>query len=597
MDLFSDGYRISGEVVLLLGSGISIFTPSNLPTGTKVSNGFYELLFCDNNGLPILEEDKVFRRIYNNIPFEIINDRCPNPSALIDKFIQLFGDANPNPVHYLIARLFKQNRIKAVITTNYDCAIEKAISDLYCVDVGLKMGDVRRVIQEEDLELQTEDAEKIYFKIHGSTDDANKTSLVYRLTQEGNLPAWKRNLLFSLIHNRILIVVGYSGKDFDICPEIPDTYPAAVVWNFYKSADVTPNASWVMEKIRQRLGDKQVVEIIGSMDDLFNNLFEQSLQLIIDEPLLNVNNILKNSFSYHEIVVWMIRLLASVNYSKALLDKSNLLLRDNDDNPLARYEYLNALADGYGIGGKYKHSAKVRENAASYLAQIRSDQVSDYYIQLLGASDMWRCYGNLYRSIKIQREIEIAIRRMSNPSERLVAAAIRNKLLLLREVYRVAGIFYLLPLCTLIRGKATTLIKQAASIARTNADWYTLQQLRLWNDRFGIPEESVTSEIGITSAHGGYRHLNFLMGEMMAFRDLVNNGSLPNDEGTLENAKDYLNVAKDLGILPEVWKLYFLILRHYKRKRNGEVLSSFWYAFNQCEYTLLQRLGMIIHGG
>ena len=54
--------------------------------------------------------------------------------------------------------------------------------------------------------------------------------MVYQLSQEGEMARWKEKFLRQLLRGKTLLVIGYSGFDFEICPEIISSRVKNVIW-------------------------------------------------------------------------------------------------------------------------------------------------------------------------------------------------------------------------------------------------------------------------------------------------------------------------------------------------------------------------------
>ena len=201
-------------IVAFLGSAISIWAPTNLPTGKAFSKAIFRALFHESGRVkdPLGEEQ--LEKLFSKIPFEIVMEQCPDPQTLTTLLTDIFRITEYNDIHRLFAESLINDRVAAVVTTNYDCCIERAIADVVGCPVGSSMGPVKRVTADRDWNSRV--AERLYFKIHGSADDPSSESLVFRLRQESVLPSWKRSLLESVIKDRTLLLLGYSGLDFEI---------------------------------------------------------------------------------------------------------------------------------------------------------------------------------------------------------------------------------------------------------------------------------------------------------------------------------------------------------------------------------------------
>src|SRR5581483_12022238 len=98
--------------------------------------------------------------------------------------------------------------ISAIITPNYDQAIDDCFrqkQDILFSDACCKR-------------FNKNPRGGILFKIHGSIN--HPKSMIYTIEQEKRLSLSKTETLQNILKDKILIVIGYSGRDFDICPLI-----------------------------------------------------------------------------------------------------------------------------------------------------------------------------------------------------------------------------------------------------------------------------------------------------------------------------------------------------------------------------------------
>lgn len=139
-------------------------------------------------------------------------------------------------MHLAFAQLMNRGIIEHIITTNYGEGLERACS-VVCQPARLPQVIVNRL--EADQALLTK---PVIFKIHGCARPGNEKSLVVTLREEGEMPVWKRNLLGQLINGKALLVCGYSGLDFEVCPELIHLRPTSVTWNSYDDPSIKPEA-------------------------------------------------------------------------------------------------------------------------------------------------------------------------------------------------------------------------------------------------------------------------------------------------------------------------------------------------------------------
>jgi hypothetical protein len=208
--------------VFLVGSFISMYRPTKLPSGKYFCDQVYSLLFDSvpgpgNQAWPIW-----FREDFDRIPFEALMELYPNQSQLPAVILALYGTGGHNGLHASLCSSVAAGRIASLITTNYDLAFDECLENTA----------VRKVVSERDWRALSLPLDRgVYFKIHGSAEPGLEDTLVFNLGREGLLSDWKRNLLTSILANRRLIVVAYSGRDFEICPELALNCPLRqVIW-------------------------------------------------------------------------------------------------------------------------------------------------------------------------------------------------------------------------------------------------------------------------------------------------------------------------------------------------------------------------------
>ncbi len=581
------------EVIALLGAGISLWDPTNLPTGGQFTEAIYRSIFQDDCGRPVVSDDYLLRSLYQNLPFEIINERCPEEESILELLGNIFAIYRPNPIHELFAELMKSKVIQSIITPNYDCSLDQAIADVCEEVIGRNMGQIKRIVTKTDITNANAFSDQIFFKIHGSADDPTKKSLVFRLHQEGILNPWKRRLFRQLVHGRILLVVGYSGSDFDICPEIPLAMPKKIIWNFPSwDEDSEPaNPINVSNKVN-------TIFLIGDMKELLSRMF-RPVSVEIGQTFIDLENKFRGSFTPMSRRLWRIRILNSLTYNLYALRETSLLLMGGSYDVEFDIQLLSEHAGASASYGNYKDAARSHENAAR-LARINSLPNEQTFNQILFASDAWRCYGSFFKAILRHLEVKRGINSFDDISTSLTAAVLRNDILLSLQFYEAFKGIHLNFLARWVQQRASIMISKASKLLRDEGEWYPLQQLRLWSERFHLPAviTHVDQEYETPPSLQGYTMLNFPMGRMMAFRHGIRNQDISASKESGQHARELAIEAEKLGIRPEVWKLHLLILRIFSDERKiPEDFYRFWKSFWECQYSLPYRVWQIITGG
>jgi hypothetical protein len=223
--------RRDGGIVALLGSYISTWHPSNMPNGQSITNALADVI-ADETASP---RARVIERIRGSA-FEHIMERYPRREIMRPAVAEAFYPTAANPVHKAFAMLLDTGVIEHIITTNYDVGLETACSAL-CGPRGMP----QVIVTEGDLKTANP-ARPFLFKIHGSASPGKEDTLVLTLGGEGEMPGWKRGLLERLVNGKNLLVGGYSGLDFEICPVLIRLKPSSVTWNSYLDPRTEPSA-------------------------------------------------------------------------------------------------------------------------------------------------------------------------------------------------------------------------------------------------------------------------------------------------------------------------------------------------------------------
>jgi hypothetical protein len=251
----AEQWRARGLVVLA-GALVSAFEPTNAPDGNTVTEGLWDLIFGAVRW-PRLKKD------FRGIPFEALMHLYPDSSSLKSRVQKLFETYTPNPVHRCLADQLLAGGLCGLITTNYDLAFDTCLAkDPRCVTVYDRS-------THEGAQRLTPPA-RVFFKIHGTATPGHEDTLIYSLEREGLLEHWKRERLLRETEGRVLLILGYSGRDFDICPILAGEARAAKIIWLQRSRDVSPGAARVLARTDALL-------LLGDLVELLRRLFAPGL--------------------------------------------------------------------------------------------------------------------------------------------------------------------------------------------------------------------------------------------------------------------------------------------------------------------------------
>src|ERR1041385_7516664 len=96
--------------VAFVGSGISLWEPSRMPTGQDFTASLFSLLF-DSCFSMQADEQSIIRKLFNEMPLEHILEVCPDPAAAADLIFDLYGKNTPNPIHQAFAKALRASKI------------------------------------------------------------------------------------------------------------------------------------------------------------------------------------------------------------------------------------------------------------------------------------------------------------------------------------------------------------------------------------------------------------------------------------------------------------------------------------------------------
>lgn len=230
--LFESSLR---PVAVFIGSGLSVPEPSSLPTSKEAIVSLLNLDWVEGDEKFPITESQIENSDLYNIRFEhmlsIFNEWGKHD---LGNLLRQFNDAPPNWYHKRIAELCQKEKIKCIITTNFDSCIEKALQDY---DVAYNVIATHEDKYSDDVNIIN------IFKIHGTIELSNDRYLARGLgaTLESiysGLETWKKNILLKLLEQYTFVFLGYSGYDsYDINPIFYELSNSHLFWVVHKSSD------------------------------------------------------------------------------------------------------------------------------------------------------------------------------------------------------------------------------------------------------------------------------------------------------------------------------------------------------------------------
>jgi hypothetical protein len=218
----------SGGITILAGAGLSAPAPTCLPGWWRLNDAVLAALgkalaAKTNRKLLPAEFAGAIRARRDSTPFlkpdlqaQLIEDEI---GAAYFKALAAVNSDSANAAHGLLSELARRGRVGAIVTTNFDCVIERA----------LDMGGVPYALFEspQDFEGLAESAAPLkVIKVHGSA--TRPETMVDTLRQRlGGRPAALENWLHDRFVNHATIAVGFSCEDLEYHPDYLMIRPAS----------------------------------------------------------------------------------------------------------------------------------------------------------------------------------------------------------------------------------------------------------------------------------------------------------------------------------------------------------------------------------
>jgi hypothetical protein len=550
-----------------------------MPNGQRITNALADLIANKT----VSPRSVVLDRIRDSA-FEHIMERYPRKDVLQSIVAKAFYPTPPNPVHDAFAHLLNAGIIEHIITTNYDVGLEAA-----CVTICSPDRMPQVVVTADDL-IGVNPTRPVLFKIHGCASPGKEESIVLTLGGEGEMPDWKRGLLERLINVKNLLVCGYSGMDFEICPELMRLTPASLTWNSY--ADPRTDVKALTANAKRVLKAAGGTVLVGDMNEMLMVL--TGLDWVAAPSTVSPDFVaqLVNELDAWELDKWRVWVLNGLSCALDGIRVAENMYSNSGASAERKLDSLLAMAEAFFHSGKYKQAGqKYREAAQLASGSADWDKIVKAEIGIV-ESDRVAGYW-----LRARRRIEILLKTLppqvpSNERDKVENEIKLKRILLRRYPFKLYKMLRLSPLADRVRRQAKQELKGVISFFAREGSWFNLQHCEMLAGKFDIPfTEIYSGPMTPLTSHEGYKQLGYILAEMMAYRGML---KVLDD---LPLRADYVKTAQELGIYPEVWKLVRAIEKKFGR---GAVTIEFRRAAQEawrlCEYTHPMRLLLRVMG-
>ncbi|MHA1719807.1 MAG: tetratricopeptide repeat protein [Promethearchaeota archaeon] len=401
-DLFEEGTKYT----FLVGAGISINPPSNLPSAKSI----IDVLL--NSCIPL--EELTTSQSIKGLRYEMIIEQVQNRFDYELKILDYFEKfTNPNLIHLFLAYAISKKHY--VITTNFDYLIEFALKSII---IGEKHNDIIPIITKEDftkysdLSQLANSSKYPLVKVHGSkynmiTGEKTSDSVITTMRALGSnkegktfdIEPFKKPLIENIFKDRTLVVMGYSGNDdFDIAPMLNDI----------KSLK---RLIWIEHSIKNRIIIEKISDLLGSKPKSDYTPFNQILLNLAKKNSGEVYRIKINTQKFIKDALWKLILknisLESIKTGeigektdfKNFFQSLQLKIEDVDKYKFACNLYLN-----FNMFEKVVECAKKGINLSQKQEKIQEQM---YFYNYLGIS--YKRWGKKGESITFyEKGLEIA---------------------------------------------------------------------------------------------------------------------------------------------------------------------------------------------
>jgi hypothetical protein len=571
---------LKGEVpTVIAGSGVSIWEPTDLPSGQDFTKAVFSVLFSnvESDGEKwsaaewgLLEKifGKQWSARFSGMPFEHLMECCPSETKAATLISHIYDSRQPSPVHLSLAKALKGGKIHAIITPNYDCCIEEAFDQ--------EGTTYQKIVTPEQIrQALRNNHSPCYFKIHGSLEEGLPNSPMFTLKHEGLLSPDKRELLTQLITGRPLVMIGYSGLDFEICPEIERLSMGKLIWNnLYKDY---PSVSG--ERLLQ---NKKGVLLFGDMRFLLASWLGLNAMPELTPPKEGyVQEVIRQIFTDAEIGSWRVRVLNSLGLPA-------FVLRASESLPVPTNLFFERVERGraHFHAGRYKVAR--RQFLRAMVSALMSAQRQDAADAALEASDAYRSYGAPVRAYFCT---QLARLFAGNTIE---AKNLIKQSLIIRDVLEIArALKRFMAMAGGILSKANGTIVLAlerilkeklvrcARHALETGNWIDFQQVALIAESLDIdiPDLGAGEYYAPPKAAEGYRHLGYYIPQAMTFtaKCLKDRDSFYLNYEVCREWRFHIRTCSRLGIDSSLWKLLAL-------SSSRKIKERAWHVFGKCEY-------------
>ncbi|WP_158237569.1 SIR2 family protein [Bradyrhizobium forestalis] len=567
--------NLDGAVVFV-GSMLSADQDTGLPNGLRIGDAVLEKILEKLDALPAKfhitdERIKTIRTFARDTPFEQLFNSYPFDADAREIFADTFRRGKPNKFHAALADAVDKKKIAAIVTTNYDT----------CLEQSLRAFDL--VIEQEHItKAPTSTNAVCLFKLHGCA--SLPSSIIYRLKDEGALPTWKREYLAALVRGRDVALLGYSGRDFDICPILLNSEYKSLTWLF-PGTDLGQQLKSQSQNAQHVFGNldrfPRVRAALGGFDAFFD--MRDAFHPTKDSGEIVSRLFEKERQHPEEFAHWRASLLNAISCRIG----TDAILGTLDVRTQSEPRFIRLRSDSLERSGCYRDS--ISEVVRWRNALDRTKQPDDWLETFV--VEAGRCYtagylGGAARAFAAFRREITSLERDSIVFDESLAISHETYLYLLMRK-RIPAAFpplgkFLYPVLT--HTLDIPRLQKAADFLYSRGRWQELHLIHQAASDFGVRLDigAGSDRHVLLSAMDGFSQLNNLVGQAAAYRK--------SPVWDPDHCARLLDGLWAYGHNPEYWKCFVAFRRSLPVDVVDKARDRCAHAFAQCQYSALLTL-------
>lgn len=551
---------------LLIGSGLSSDVRNGLPAGGTVSREIMKRLFA-YSGYDFSD----YWPHLSDTPFEQILDCHPYEEKLRNAISKHYKSSKYNSFQSELRTLIANGHVSCIVTTNYDCCIETAL-------VGI---DHKVIVRDCDI---SPISSAPVFKIHGCA--GNPDTLTITLRHEKRMDQWKEELLRRLLNDKDVYVLGYSGRDFDVCPIVFSAKWKSLNWlerpdpisGQLDISSFSANLRFACEN-RDRFQNLSIVK--GDFSHAFG--VESTFTPATDASEL-VNEIFDGeSESPDDFRLWAASLFQSISCQTV---GSNILAKitETASNSL-KTQVL--VAEFQERSGHYRSAIQTLERCQKQLLRLaeRGEGFDEAFRVVCLIP--WRAYtghylGKFLFSLTMATVVFLRLRKLAEFNRELATARLSFLYMLFLRIIYITNVGKSFIKSSAVSSLVKNFSDNAPEIFYAHGLWQELYTMLSIRRDIGLPIDQ--GDHALLPEESGFTHLGNLLGQSALYRRTILKGDM--DIGRVE----YINKGlRMFGLHPEIWKMYVQLVSQGRLSDHAEYRDA-REAYLRCQYGAFHRI-------